>query len=338
MLYEIKNLVFEGGGVLGIAYLGVLDFLSQYGILQNIRRVAGTSAGAITACITSFNLPFNELKQIADSLNYRKIPEKENHPDLAYIPAFVKNELEKIFGDVDSIYRLITDYGWYSSQYFYNWMKEQISSQFNKSKKLPPYTFSDFKNPLIHKNNRPFLDLYVIGTDISAKTSKVFSYETTPHMEVAEAVRISMSIPLFFEAIKVNNYEISKNTLLNVFSDGGVMRNYPINIFDLKNAEDQFLYGVNAQTLGARFISDIKYNEINNFLEFITNLVQAFLQVQQDTYRNNLKDIARSIQIYTNDISAVNFNISINDKTYNFLYQQGYAAADNYFTSENYSI
>jgi len=336
MFYGIKNLVFEGGGVLGIAYLGVLDFLDQHGILQKVHRVAGTSAGAITACITCFNLPFNELRRIADSLDYRKIPEKENHPDLAYIPAFVKNELEKIFGDVDSIYRLITDYGWYSSQYFYNWLKEQISSQFDKSKKLPPYTFADFKNPYIHKNERPFLDLYVIGTDISVKMSKVFSFETTPNMEVAEAVRISMSIPLFFEAIKLQNY--TNNSLLNVFSDGGVMRNYPINIFDSKNFQDQFLYGVNGQTLGARFISDVKYKEIHNFLDFITNLVLSFLQVQQDTYRNNLKDVARSIEIYTNDISSVDFNITTNDKTYNFLYQQGYAAAHSYFTSGNYPV
>ncbi|ATW26858.1 patatin-like phospholipase family protein [Candidatus Formimonas warabiya] len=338
MFYTIKNLVFEGGGVLGIAYLGVLDFLTQCGILQKVNRVAGASAGAITACITSFNLPFEELKEIADSLDYRKIPEKEEHPDLKNIPGPVKKEWEKVFGDLDCTYRLITDYGWYSSQYFYHWIQEQISYQFDKSKKLPPYTFADFKDPGIHKGNRPFLDLYVIGTDISSRMSKVFSYETTPNMEVAEAVRISMSIPLFFEAIKVTDYEINRHPLLNIFSDGGVTRNYPINLFDAINIQEQFLYGVNAQTLGARFRSEIKYTEITSFLGFITNLVLTFLQVQQDMYRNSPADAARSIEIYTNDISAVDFNISPNDQTYRFLYQQGYAAANNYFKSRNYLI
>lgn len=338
MDYSIKNLVFEGGGVLGIAYLGVLDFLFQYGILQQVNRVAGTSAGAITACITSFNLPFPELKQITDSLDYRKIPEKGEHPDLKSIPDAIKKELEKIFGDIDAIYRLITDYGWFSSQYFYHWMQEQIAYQFDKSKKLPPYTFSDFKNPGIHKGNRSFLDLYVIGTDISNKVSRVFSYETTPNMEVAEAVRISMSIPLFFEAIKINSDEMINHPLPIIFSDGGVMRNYPINIFDLKNLQDQFWHGVNAQTLGARFKSDVKYTEITSFLGFITNLILSFLQVQQDVYRNNPLDAARSIEIYTNDISIVDFNITANDPTYHFLYRQGYMAANHFFKARNYPI
>ena len=55
-----KNLVFSGGGVRGIAYLGALEMLDEYGIIENIQRVAGTSAGAITATIVSFGLSIQE--------------------------------------------------------------------------------------------------------------------------------------------------------------------------------------------------------------------------------------------------------------------------------------
>ena len=48
-MYPFKNLVFQGGGVKGIAYGGALDVLDKKGILKNIIRVAGTSAGAINA-------------------------------------------------------------------------------------------------------------------------------------------------------------------------------------------------------------------------------------------------------------------------------------------------
>lgn len=331
MFYKINNLVFEGGGVLGIAYLGVLDYLYQIGILQNINRVAGTSAGAITACITCFNLPFSEIKKIADTLDYRKIPDKEGTVNLANVSASFKEEFEETFGDMDCIYRLIKDYGWYSSQYLYDWIKEQIAAQFDKNKKHPPYTFADFKNPNLHQGRRSFLDLYIIGTDISYKCSKVFSYETTPNMEVAEAVRISMSIPLFFEAIKVKDRDITKDSLLNVFSDGGVMRNYPINIFDSKNYADQILHSIYFQTLGSRFLSKITYSKINNLLDFIKNLFLSFLNVQQDIYNNSPQDIARSLQIDTKNVSPLDFNISPNDEVYNFLYEQGYKAAESYF-------
>ena len=68
MTKTITNLVFEGGGVLGIAYLGVLDYLYHNGLMMHLKRTAGTSAGAITSCITSFCLPFEEIKNISASL------------------------------------------------------------------------------------------------------------------------------------------------------------------------------------------------------------------------------------------------------------------------------
>ncbi|WP_432666600.1 patatin-like phospholipase family protein [Wukongibacter baidiensis] len=331
MSNNYKNLVFEGGGVLGIAYLGVLNFLSDQDVLQNIMRVAGTSAGAITACLTSFSLPFNEMKRMADTLDYSEIPQKGSHPDLDMVPDALKKQFEKILGDIDCIYRLLTDYGWYSSEYIYYWIREQIASQFNSLEKLPPYTFEDFKNPDIHINQRPFLDLYVIGTDISTTSSKIFSYETTPHMEVAEAIRISMSIPLFFESIKVDKEDQLGSPISHIFADGGIMRNYPISIFDYDYFNDIMVDGFNVQTLGSRFKSKIEYKEIKNFIDYIENLLKSFQRVQQDIFTHSPQDILRSIEIDTKDVSFVDFDIEPGDETYDFLYRQGYNAAKNYF-------
>ncbi|MBL4938280.1 patatin-like phospholipase family protein [Clostridium sp. YIM B02515] len=322
MVNTIKNLVFEGGGVLGISYLGVLDCLWEKNMMHNIEKMAGTSAGAITACITSFNLPFSEIKNIVESLDYKQVPQKEDESNQR-ISVFMRSEIERVFGDVDCLYRLVNNYGWYSTQYFYKWIQKQIASQFDSTKKQPPYTFKDFKDNSIHKDKRKFLELYIVGTDISCKVSKVFSFSTTPDMEVAEAVRISMSVPLFFEANKVKSYEVNRDSLTHIFSDGGVMRNYPINIFDLE--------GANQETLGARFKYDIEFTEINNIIEYISNFYMALAKVQQDIYRNSPKDIERSIQIDTKDISVLDFNISTNDSTYKFLYKQGYEAAKAYF-------
>jgi len=51
MTTQFRNLVFEGGGVKGIAYVGTMQVLAQRGALTDIRRVGGTSAGAINALI-----------------------------------------------------------------------------------------------------------------------------------------------------------------------------------------------------------------------------------------------------------------------------------------------
>jgi len=330
MFSKPSNLVFEGGGVFGIAYLGVLQYLHEHGLLQSINRVAGTSAGAITACITSFNLPFEETKDIVNTLDYKKVPEKDVHPDLRTMPRFLLNEFNKVFDDFDCVYRLIKNYGWYSSDYFYNWIKTQIGAQFDSSKKQPPYTFADFKNTSIHNQQRSFYDLYIIGTDLTNKTSKTFCYETTPNMEVAEAVRISMSIPLFFEAIK------RKDDASTIFCDGGVLWNYPVEIFDSDSFKDHNMPGANYQTIGARFVSKIKYYDITNIINYVRNLYLTQLHIQQDDFNRSPRDIARSIQIDTGDISPIDFNISTGDEKYQFLYTQGYKAAQSYFENHIY--
>lgn len=51
MTYPFKNLVFEGGGVKGVAYIGAMEVLEDEGILDNIVRVDGTSAGSINAVL-----------------------------------------------------------------------------------------------------------------------------------------------------------------------------------------------------------------------------------------------------------------------------------------------
>ncbi len=51
MTYQFRNLVFEGGGVKGIAYVGAIKVLEEKGIMPNIVRVGGTSAGAINAVL-----------------------------------------------------------------------------------------------------------------------------------------------------------------------------------------------------------------------------------------------------------------------------------------------
>lgn len=56
MTTQFRNLVFEGGGVKGIAYVGAMQVLAQRGVLKKIQRVGGTSAGAINALIMALGL------------------------------------------------------------------------------------------------------------------------------------------------------------------------------------------------------------------------------------------------------------------------------------------
>ncbi|MBI3236710.1 MAG: patatin-like phospholipase family protein, partial [Chlamydiales bacterium] len=56
------NLVFQGGGPKGMAYVGALRTMEQLNVLTEVRRVAGTSAGAITAALLSVGYTSRELE------------------------------------------------------------------------------------------------------------------------------------------------------------------------------------------------------------------------------------------------------------------------------------
>ncbi len=331
MASQIKNMIFEGGGILGISYLGVLDYLYRSGRMQGLQRVAGTSAGAITACITSFQLPFEKIESIAASLDYKKIPERTEINELKLIPEEIKVQIDNLFGDINCIYRLIHEYGWFSTEYFYKWIQKVIADQFDIRKKRPPYTFADFKNASLHKENRAFYDLYIIGTDLSMKTTRVFSYETTPLMEVAMAVRISMSIPLFFESVKLETVDASGASRNNIFCDGGLLNNYPLNLFDKPKYNPNLYYGVNMETLGVRFMQQLNDKEIDCLLTYIESLLHAASYVQQGIYDSNALNKERSIVVDAKNISPVDFSVTANDEKYWFLYMQGYHAAKRYF-------
>ena len=75
MPYHLKNLVFEGGGVKGIAYVGAMQVLNEEGILQDIQRVGGTSAGAINATLFALGFTNAQQRNIMKKLDLHSVAE-----------------------------------------------------------------------------------------------------------------------------------------------------------------------------------------------------------------------------------------------------------------------
>ena len=199
MAYKFKNLVFEGGGVKGIAYVGALEVLEKEKILSKIKRVAGTSAGAMIAVLVGLGYTYEDLKKILWDLDF-------------------KNFMDGSWGVIRNTKRLLEDYGWYKGDFFRNLMGDYIKEKTGNSES----TFADIAKLMDKDNN--FKDIYLIGSNLSTGYSEVFSYEHTPRMCVADAARISMSIPLFFAAIRGMRSDI--------YVDGGLLDNYAVRVFD----------------------------------------------------------------------------------------------------------
>ena len=174
MSYNYTNLVFEGGGVRGSAYAGVLKVLAdpKYNILDSITRVAGTSAGSIAATLVSLGYTPAEAHGILGNLDF-----------------------SKFLSGWDPL-RIPDEYGLYDGDYFLNWLKNLIAGKVPASSGGGNATFTDL-------NALGLRDLHVIATDLNIYGVQEFSFETTPTVPVAEAVRASMSIPLLFQSLEI---------------------------------------------------------------------------------------------------------------------------------------
>jgi NTE family protein len=331
MVYKFQNLVFEGGGVKGVAYLGALKVLSEEkNILSQITRVGGTSAGAINAVLVGLGYSIEETDKTIRALNF-------------------KNFMDDSWGVVRDTSRLIEKFGWYKGDFFRSWIGQIIKQKTGNSES----TFADIE---AMKVDRGFKSMYFMGTNLTTRFSEVFSFEHTPRVCIADAVRISMSIPLFFAAIR--------NFRDDVYVDGGVLDNFPIKLFDREkylsqasnsslpdyyqkvnaqiSAKDRSIsnYVYNKETLGFRLDSkeeiamfrdqaEPKHHEIKDIFDYSWSLVSTLIEAQQN-YHLHSDDWARTIYIDTLGVGTTDFDLS--DKTKQDLINSGIDATRKYFT------
>ena len=171
----IKNLVFEGAGVRGIAYAGAIKTLENKNLMDSIQKVGGTSAGAITAMLVSLGYNSTEIGQIICQTKLNKF-----------------NDGKYLF--VGGIYRLNKRFGWYRAKRFDKWLSKIIEDKTAN----PNITFKEL-------SERNFKELYVTATCLNKQKEVIFGKEQYPNMKVKDAVKISMSIPLYFEAVFIDS-------------------------------------------------------------------------------------------------------------------------------------
>ena len=110
LTFPFKNLIFQGGGIRTFAYHGVIRGLEKRGVLDQIERVGGTSAGAMLSAILSFRLGVEESIAIYNTLDYAKIPGLKTHMRMPsrLIGAVGSKEMA---ANVDGLNRLLREYG-----------------------------------------------------------------------------------------------------------------------------------------------------------------------------------------------------------------------------------
>lgn len=259
-----KNLVLEGGGIRGFAYVGAMEILDSLGVLKNIERAGGTSAGAIQATMFAIGYTPSEIKNVI-----RNVPLNE-------------------FNDgtlTGGIGRVRRKFGFYKGEKLSAWLATLIAAKTGDAN----ITFGQ----LHQQKQKGYRDLYITGTDLSYRCLRIFSYETYPDMCIRDALRISFSIPLYFEPVFIDDEGKvqTDNTKpgLHLMVDGGLLDNYPLQMFDHPGyfpCSSDTVFCRNPETIGILLESpgQLDYGKINQPLPIksLTEYIRAVYKTAID--------------------------------------------------------
>jgi NTE family protein len=222
--------VFQGGGVKGIALVGALLEFADRGWEEWV-SVAGTSAGSIVAAFLGCGYSPTDLEKILRTTPYAKFQDFGRGGEL-------------LGGGIN----LITHHGLAHGESFHSWFDDMVEGQ----------TFAD-----VEKRGKT---LKMIAADITQKAMLVLPDDLPQYLDprtdkpivpstfkVADAVRMSMSIPFFFQPIELMHAETRRKSTI---VDGGMLSNFPVWLFDVADRDPKRptfgfrLYGGKSMTPG----------------------------------------------------------------------------------------
>lgn len=250
------DLVFEGGGAKGIAFVGALQEFERHGHTHG--RLLGTSAGAIVATFLAAGYSVRDMlaaliekdadgtpvftrflgrpapfspQEVADSSLRRAL----DRIDIRYLPDSVESRFDRLVLRLMSqeqfshLFSFIERGGWYSADGFMEWACRKLDdgAATGRAARISEMTLAE-----LHRLNGKELSL--VAADITDQRKLVLNHRTAPHCPVVWAVRMSMSLPLLWQEViweRDWGAYLGRDLTGHRVVDGGLLSNFPIELF-----------------------------------------------------------------------------------------------------------
>ena len=265
---ESIGLVLSGGGAKGVAHIGVIRALEENNI--PIDYVAGTSMGAIVGGLYAAGYSPDEMMELLGSEMFMNAAAGEINPDYRYYltapqptPQLLSFSLGNNAVAKSVPYSLI-------SPLPMNFAFMEVFAEATQA------CGGDF--------NRLFVPLRTVSSNIEAQRPEV-----SRSGQLADAVRASMSFPIVFCPIEIND---------TLHYDGGIFDNFPVSTMR-RDFNPDLIIGVDVHT-------DVKSapNAINQINDLVTRR-QSYsvpdedgIRIHIDLHEYSLLDFAKAKQIY----------------------------------------
>ncbi len=279
--------VLEGGGVKIRGLIGALAGIEARGFGPP-RNIAGTSAGAIVAAFRAAGYSPKEMNILSSDLDFRQFKQGARWGTKGYHLMFHK--------------------GIYKSDAFYRYMQKMLA-------KKDVYTFKDLKTS--DEDPRWRYNLKVIVSDVTegrmiTLPDDAHLYGIDPdELEVAHAVRMSMSIPGFYRPATMGK---------SIIVDGGLLSNFPIWLFDADGTPEWPTFGILLQEPHAD-----QPHKINGVISYMMAIFQTMLKAHDRKAISGEDYFHRLIRVPTGNVKTTDFNITKAQK--DMLYQNGFTSA-----------
>src|SRR5688572_19767144 len=233
------GLVLSGGGVKGMAHIGVLKALEENGI--PVDYITGTSAGAVIGSLYAIGLSPSQIEALVMSGEFKEWATGEINEDLNFY--FNKQE---------------TDASWVSLKFSIDSTLKTFLPSSVVSSARSDFALMEDMSAAVASAGYNFDSLFVpfrcVAADIKSKKQIIFSKGDLPL-----AVRASMAYPFYFAPVTIDNM---------ILYDGGIYNNFPVDVM-INDFNPDFIIGVNAGSY-----DNIPFEE--NFVSmFKTMLIQT---------------------------------------------------------------
>lgn len=304
------NAVFEGGGVKAIGLVGGVKAAEEFGL--EFEGLAGTSSGAIVASLIAAGYTGEEMKRLIMETPFQE---------------FLKKGILHRLHFVGTTIRILVKKGLYSGDTIEEWIR-------NKLRARGVRTFNDL----------PPGKLRIIASDISTGRLLVLPDDISDYgidpgsFEIAKAVRMSTSIPYFFDPVKLKNI---KNPFYPIYIvDGAILSNFPLWLFDnhyksedmnkSENMNKKMLPTIGFQLVGK---NENKPNKITGPFTMFQALFSTMVEAHDERYIEK-QNRFRTIKIPTVGVQTTQFDINAEESVK--LYHSGEDAANEFFNSWSY--
>jgi NTE family protein len=307
--------VFEGGGVKGIGLVGAIETVENNG--YEFENLAGTSAGAIVAALLSAGFRASEIKAEMEKLDYNNFKDE--------------GLLDKL-GMIGKGMSIGFEYGIYEGEYLESWIDNLLRTKGKAY--FGDIVMADYAPG--KSDERYKYKLQVVAADITDRRLlilphdlKDFGYDPDK-FAISRAVRMSMSIPLFFEPVRLKDTSGREHFIV----DGGVLSNYPVWLLDDGSKNPPWpTFGFKLMEPAKRELKGPSRNPINNSIAFLKAIMGTMMDAHDNYHISQTSgDLDRTIGIptvvsldgRTTEIKTTDFDITQEESA--ALFRNGQAA------------